>query len=1168
MGLTFYIGRSGTGKTSAMISEMAELINRSPAGTPSIIYLVPDQMSFQSEQKLIKQTNAGMTRAHVLSFSRLAWRVLQETGGITKTVIQQNGMHMLIRKVIEEEKQSFHLYNKAAGREGFILQMERLFTEFKRHLVTLDSLEEEWKQLQQKEKLSAREKALKDKLHDILLLWRKIDQFLQGSYVGTEDSLALLADSIPDSTLLESCYVYIDGFHSFTPQELNVIKALLSKADQVTAALTLDKPYDDEPPHFLNLFHQTAMTYRKLKALSKETSTIHKDTKQFFRSAHSKEGDLLHLEKYFEKNPPVQEKRNEHISINSAVNRRAETEAAARNIRKLVREHGYRFKDIAVMIRKSEAYAELIETTFTDYGLPLFIDEKRPMLNHPVIELLRSSLEIIVERWRYEPVFRAIKTDLLFDLEESIEDARREADLLENYVLAYGIKEKHWKLNRPWAYRKSRNAIEEKGNLSPEEEELEKIINKRRSQLAKPLLRLEKKLKRSTTFIEYGQSVFEFLEDLKIPQKIEMLRDHAAARNELTRAGEHEQVWGAIVELLDQMVEIAEDDKVSTVRFHKIMEAGLESMKFSLVPPAIDQITVADMERSRLSDIKAVFILGVNEGLIPAVPEEDGILHDEEREWFNERGVELADDSARMLLDERFLMYRALSIASERLSLSYALADEEGKSLQPSTLIQQIKEMFPHLKEKQVFQHPDEYKSTQQLDFIGSDRKTLSYVTYQLQRWKRGYPISNIWWDVYNWAILKDDGFYAAPTLQSLFYTNRPQSLSEPVSLKIYGEKLKASVSRVERFESCAFSHFVSYGLRLKERDIFRLEAPDIGQLFHSALQQMTEAFQKEGKDWKDISKEDAVRTAKATVQKLAPAIQREILLSSDRYKYLLRKLEDTIIRASDILNRQAKASGYSPYGMEVGFGENEQLPPLRFTLPNGVEMEVAGRIDRVDKASGEGGLYVRIIDYKSSQKDLQIPEIYYGLALQMLVYMDVVLSFSEDWFGREALPGGVLYFHVHNPFIQAAQHLSEEEIEEEFFKKYKMKGLLLAQEEAVRLMDLPLESGRSEIVPAAFKKDGSFYANSSVLSKENFADLRQFIRSKLEEVGSSIIEGDTQINPYKVKQLTACSYCPFKAVCQFDTSFEGNGYKTLSTDKKQIMKSLFKEGDGTIDSN
>lgn len=342
---------------------------------------------------------------------------------------------------------------------------------------------------------------------------------------------------------------------------------------------------------------------------------------------------------------------------------------------------------------------------------------------------------------------------------------------------------------------------------------------------------------------------------------------------------------------------------------------------------------------------------------------------------------------------------------------------------------------------------------------------------------------------------------------------------------------------------------------------MFRLDAPNIGDLFHGALKWISDTLQREGIPWSEITKQQSMELAKAAVDDLAPKLQHQILLSSKRYQYIKRKLEQVVGRASYILSVHAKRSGFEPVAMELAFGPKKELPPLSFTLKNGAKMELQGRIDRVDKAESENGVYVRIIDYKSSAHKLDLTNVYYGLDLQMLTYLDLIMTYSKQLTGEETIPAGVLYFHLHDPLISAEKMLTTEEIEEEILKDFRMRGLLLDSPEVITLMDRSLESGNSAIVSAGLKKDGQLTARSEVASKEDFEAIRSYVRNIYTEAGNAILSGTTDIAPYKIKKQAACTFCPFRSVCQFDQSMEENNYRLIHPEKpEEVLAKMRKE--------
>ncbi len=1142
---------------------------------PPVIYLVPEQMTFQSEMKLLRTKRLqGLIRVQIYSFSRLAWRILQETGGLTRQHLNRTGIHMLLRKIVEHEKSRLRLFSTAADTAGFIQQLEEMMTELRRYAVTTDLLRARREELLGREAMRAQDVILADKLHDLSLILDRLETHLEGKYLDSEDVLRLLAERVPFSSELRDAEVYIDGFHSFTPQELAVVRRLLSTVHRVTLALTLDwVPEQDEPLDPLHLFYETAKTCQQIRRTAEEMGCAMEEPLLLSGGRRFVTPELAHIERVYEVYPAVpftvdaQKGPADHqqggLQLLQAVNRRAEVEGVAREILHLVRDRGYRFRDVAILVRNSQDYHDLIETIFEDYGIPVFMDQKRSMLNHPLIELLRSALEVIHGNWRYEAVFRCLKTELLFPAQH-LADGRRaslrdQVDRLENYVLAHGIQGQRWFQSESWKLRPSFAEAAKETRKTPEaageapENEQEEVFAGLRQLLITPLRHLQQRLEHASTIREKCTQLYLFLEEQEIPRKMEQLREEALAAGELERAREHDQVWGAVAELLEQMVEMLGEESLSLDLFRKLLETGMESMQFSLVPPALDQVLMAQVERSRVSDVKCAFILGANEGALPARPKEDGMLSEEEREWLQEQGMELAPGSRRQLLGEQFLIYLALTRPAELLVVSYPLADEAGDALLPSVVVRRLKEWFPRLREKLLVSAPHEAPPESQLDFVAHPSPALSYLTARLQEWRRGYPLEPLWWDVYNWTIRHPDWAPRARRLMaSLFYRNEARPLPQEQSLALYGKHLRLSVSRMERFQSCPFMHFAAYGLRLKERPLFRLEAPDIGQLFHAALKEMTDRLRAQGIDWDELSRAECESLAAETVERLAPEIGREILLSSNRYHYMKRKLARIVGQAAVILSEHAKASGFSPVGLEVGFGPGESLPPLRFSLPNGVTLELVGRIDRVDKAVGEQGLLVRIIDYKSSQQELRLDELYYGLAWQMLVYLDVALTYARDWLGSDAQPAGVLYFHVHHPLIRSERELSAEELEAELLKRFRMRGLLLAEPKVAQLMDQTLKTGYSRIIPVALKKDGSFYSSSSVISRQDFEQLRTYVRAEICRIGERLLSGENGIQPFRLRQKTACAFCPYRPVCQFDPTLEGNAYRMLKREKSE----------------
>lgn len=1163
MGLQFLIGRSGTEKSQYIIEDIQKKVTNAPEGLP-IFYIVPDQMTFQQEYELFSNEIQGSIRAQVVSFSRLAWRIIQETGGSTNRFISSVGMQMLLRNVISKRKDDWNMFGKALDKQGFLQQIERLITEFKRHNILPEDMEEHIQNIEEREHVPIDVGGLAGKLEDLRFLYEEVSKQLAGSYIDTEDQLNMLIEKIPQSSLFAGAHIYIDGFHRFTPQELLVLETMMQHVESVTVALTMD-PDEIDIESELDLFYQTKETYGEICAIADNSPLTLQENIHFYPSEETFNNRpyFQHLESYFDVQPHPPYEKQAPIQIAEAVHLRAEVEGVAQQILHLVREKNYRFKDMALFIREPENYENIISTLFDDYGIPVFMDEKKSMLHHSLIEFVRSSLEVVDTNWRADALFRVLKTGFIQPTDGEYPLTEDAIDQLENYVLEYGIRSrKQWFDEEPWIFQRFFGF--DASNQTTKELEKQKQIHAYRMQVTSIFQAFDSSIRASKTIKERATAIYLFLEDLHIPEQLEQISKKYDDEGMPERGREQEQVWDALMQLLDEIVELSAEERVSLINFRSILDAGFETLDFSHIPPSMDHVIVGSIDQSRIQGISCTFLLGVNEGVWPMRPPTDGILNEYERELLAMHGMELAESSTRQLLDDWFYMYLAFTSGSDYLWISYVLSDQEGKAKLPSQLIQRMESLYPNLGERFLLQDPDDLIEADR--FITTPVKTRAALTVQLARYERGYAVKPIWLHVLNWYI-EHEAIYspAYNVLQSVLYKNQPTSLAEETIKQLYPPEkpVAASVSRLEMHYRCSYQHFAHYHLKLEERKRYTLDAPDIGQLFHEALKIITEWLQTEKKDFSDVTKKQASVYAQKAVQTLSPILQNRILHSSNRYQYIQKKLQDIIARATYVLSEQARATDFSPIGVEVGFGNDaDVLSPLILALPNGYELMLRGRIDRVDQAKLNEQLYLRIIDYKSSDRGLDLLEVYYGLALQMLTYLDVVLSQSEEWLGLKASPAGVLYFHVHNAMLSEDRMLPQDVIDQELFKKYKMQGLIQKDEQVAHMLDTTVETGHSQMLPFALKKDGSFQANSKVADEELFNDLRNHIHSLIVQAGISITSGEVELNPFEYGQQNACTFCSFKSVCQFDPEIQDNTFRRLQKmSEKRIIDEMQKKG-------
>lgn len=1151
MSLQMIIGRAGSGKTSLMLEEIRSRLRENPSGPP-ILLIVPEQATFQMEQEIaLTEGLKGTVRVQALGFKRLALRVMQETGGSALIPISEEGKKMLLYRIMRRLQPELKLYTSTGNGLGLIDRLCALYSETKRYGAGMEELEKVGRFLDSSDKESP---LLKDKVHDMLLVFREFEREMSGLYIDAEDHVAKLAEGASSSSYIREAEIWIEGFHGFTPQELTAIQKLMETAASVHIALTLDKPYDNGlRPHELNMFYETAMAYIKLVSLAEASGVPVRPAIVLDKSSHkgSTESETLYeLESLYgtrlrKRKGEEPADLNRSLLLKAAASKRAEAESAAREIVRLAREEGARWRDIAIYVRNLDDYADTVEPVLRSYGIPSFIDRRKGVAEHPLVRLLRGALDVVRRFWKYEDVFRCVKTDFLLPLDGSI--SKEDMDILENYVLASGIEGARWQGERAWRGAPSLSLEPgEQGEGGPGEtansrnERMELILRCRQAVVA-PLSAFEKRLKKGKTARDMCEAVFRLLEDTEAARRLDLLAHGAAVEGQPQLAMEHRSLWGAVLDLLDQIVDMMGEERLAPEVFAGVLDTGLQDLKLGLVPPSLDQVLVGSMDRTRAGQVKHAFLLGVNEGVMPAVYQEEGALTDRERTRLAEIGLSLEPGISRKLLDERFLIYQALCLASRSLWLSYSVADEEGKPQLASELIRDLKLMFPLLEETFVPDFPAaSVPDAQQLEWIAGARPALSFLIGMLRQWRAGADISPAWWAALNWFRNKD-GFAEKLEflIRSLDYRNETRALAAETSRKLYGPRLKTSVSRMEKFAACPFSHFASHGLKLRERQLYRLNAPDVGQLFHAALSLMAAKFRNENRSWGSLTPEECMQEAGQAVDKLAPKLQGEILLSTKRYGFIARKLKNIVGRASVILGEQSRRGSFEPIGLELDFGPGKELPPLVFKLDNGFVMEIVGRIDRVDAAEGTQGILLRVIDYKSSLTDLKLHEVYYGLALQMLTYLDVILSSAEEWIGAPAFPAGTLYFHVHNPLLQSSNGLGAEQARAEMLKRFKMRGLVTADLEVASLMDNRLEKGYSEILPVAVKADGGFYSSASVATTEQWELLLSSVRRTIRSIGTRITNGDVSIHPYRIGQETPCAFCAFKSVCQIEPSDE-----------------------------
>ena len=804
--------------------------------------------------------------------------------------------------------------------------------------------------------------------------------------------------------------------------------------------------------------------------------------------------ELLFLEQHlFRGGKAVYPEKPQNIRIKEFQTSMEEITGTAVKIRNLVRTSGYRYGEIAVVLGNVE-YQEHVGRVFSRFEIPVFLDEKRNALSHPFVEFLRAFLKMIEENFSYETVFRYLRSGFSGITME-------EADALENYCLALGIRGMK-KYSEKWI----RFAKDQT------EEQLQKVneIRTRFYNSVKDAAAVLKDKEQSIT--QKCTVLYEFLEGLELEKQLLAKEEAFLEAGEAALAKEYHQIFRVIMELLEKYVEILGEEKLSLEEFSELLDAGFSEVKIGVIPPGSDRVVVGDMERTRLKDVKVIFLLGVNEGNIPKNLTGGGILSQMEREFLEEHQVSLAPTAKEQVYLQKFYIYYVLTKASEKLYLSYAAADFHGAALRPSYLKEVLEKLYPAL--------AMEVQETEYFDELETARQGLDYLTKKISQEEK---CENELCQLMGWYE-KSPEFqeHFEKLWQQLLKGDAQSSIGAAVAKAVYGEEGIYSVTRLEKYAACAYAHFLQYGLRLKEREVYEFAAVDMGKLLHSAVELFTRKIEKGAYSWFEITDSERETLAQACVEEVITDYRNTLLFDSSRNEYMITRMHRLVKRAVWALTEQIKRGVFVPEKLEAPFYLKEG------------NVNLQGRIDRIDTYEEDDKVYVRVMDYKSGAAGFDLTALYNGLQLQLAVYLNAAVSMEKkEHPGKTIVPAGLFYFPMKDPMLQTESEMSAEEMEEALLKELSLDGVCNAEPEIIRMMDKECGS-KSKILPVAYNKDGSLSKTSKAVSTEQFEVLEQFVKQKTESLGAEIMEGKIEVNPYGTVQKTACDYCAYQGICGF----------------------------------
>ena len=802
---------------------------------------------------------------------------------------------------------------------------------------------------------------------------------------------------------------------------------------------------------------------------------------------------------------------------------REEVHQAGIEIRRLAREEGLAYRDIAVIMGDLAGYAPYVESEFAQMEIPFYLDWTRGIVLNPMIEYIKSALELYAKDFSYEAVFHYLRSGLSdLDWEET--------DRLENYCLQTGVR----------GYRSySRLFTRKTSRMEGDEEELAQM-NGLRQRMMEQVEMLHLRGKEPVKV--YLNALYDFLVQNRVQEKLAVFQTRFEEAGELVRAKEYAQIYRLVMELLDQVYALLGEEEITLQEFMEILEAGFGEIQVGTIPQNVDRVLVGDMERTRLKQIKVLFFLGVNDGNIPKAASKGGIISDMDREFLRESQLELAPSPRQQMYIQRFYLYLNMTKPSHRLYLSFAKVNSAGKSIRPAYLVEVVKKIFPGL----TVACP---QLRSPLEQIATRQEGAGYLARELREYAEGVlppereaEFFTIY-QVYGEEELEPRRRFLT---EAAFKRYQDSGLSAAVARALYGVQLENSVTRLETYAACAYRHFLEYGLTLREREDFSFENVDMGNVYHEVLEQFARRLGEEGYTWFDFPAEFARRTVAEALEACAAAYGSTVLYSSARNEYAITRMGRILVRTVLTLQRQLSRGSFEPDSFELSFRYTDDLESVNVTLSEGEKMRLQGRIDRVDVAKDREKVYVKVIDYKSGNKKFDLAALYYGLQLQLVVYMNAAMELqAKKHPDKEIVPAALLYYHIDDPAVETPVELSPEEIDEQIRKQLRMHGVVNSSPEIVNLLDREMED-KSDVIPVERKKDGSFSARSSVLSDGELKTVSEYVSHKIAQIGREILDGTISLNPYEKGNQEACTYCTYKRVCGFEPAMPGCSKRRL----------------------
>jgi len=1125
MSLQFILGSSGSGKSHYIYNRILEESYKDFKSNTLVI--VPEQFTMQTQRMLVSlHKNHSIQNIDILSFERLCHRVIDELGIHTNAALEETGKSLLLRKVAEENKNKLSVLGGNITRIGYVTEMKSLISEFMQYGIEPSDLDKCMDEAAESFRL---------KLEDVKIIYQEFLDELEDKYVTSDKLLTMIISVAEKSKMFRNATLVLDGYTGFTPIQREFLEEIIPLAKDVYVTATIDPDaldIYDKDTHELLIRDKKAIKEHDLFAMSKrmliELYNIAANNKVEWIEPHICDGlkgrlkanaEIAYLEKSLFR-PGVKPYTNEvnNIEIASLKDPRAELQYVAEKICRLVREEDYRFKDFAIVCADLETYSVYIKDIFDKYSIPVFMDDKKEMLKVPFIEHFRSLLDMIQKGYTYESVFRFLRSGFSCLSDE-------ETDILENYIRATGIRGyKKW--NERFIY------------IPRQFEEDMEQINASRENLISHVSKIQESiLKKGASVEERCDAIMAYFERENMQEILEQRADYFESRGDMKNASEYRQIYSFVTSILDKMKNFIGSSRMPMSEFIEILDAGFESKAMATIPNGYDRVVVGDIERTRLDAVKILFFTGINDGNIPKAVSSGGIISSKEREEMEQKNIELAPGEREQTFRQKFYLYMLMTKPSEKLFMSYSRVGVDSSALRKSYLISTITKLMPQVS----------------VNVINDETYTLGYMNrselmddlaIKLVN-NEGEESDNYIRSAIQWVKQNNDEEFERllKLLEVAMDRYEAMPLSEKVVKSVYGKMIEGSVTRLEKYAACAYSHFLRYGLRLNDRMESSFGGLDMGSILHAALENYSHILEENGCSWRSVPDDKSEEFRKYALKKALDENHNLSLYENARNEYSINRMDRYLSRSVDMIRKQVKTGLFEPTEFEK-----------KFRIKIGEDMGFDGTIDRIDVAEIDDDIYVNVIDYKSGSKTLEYDSIYYGQQIQLSMYMANAIAICKEKFpGKSIRPGGMFYFHIADPIHEGKIDIDPNELETARFKSFKMDGVVVDNLDVYGGIDFGLRDNgyRSPVISVAKNKDGSLDAKSAVIEEESLENILIYVEEKTRKISEEIKNGNIAVSPSKKDGRTACDYCSFTAVCGFDKRLDGYKFRELNKMKK-----------------